>query len=173
MHNYPQPNDPQIAKNKAYQDDMKYKLSARPQKAMQEMMETIDTLRNVYERETNALKASDAKSFLAMQDEKLEIARRYQSGISQILKRKDEMKSVDPDMRAKLETMQKEFSELTHENMKALERMNRTMNSLGNTLQKAVAEATRKDRTFAYTAQGRVNTDEAKTITTGSISETA
>ncbi len=148
-------------------------LSPKPKKAMQEMMETIDQLRAVYIRETEALTNSDAKSFMALQDEKLASARKYQSGISQILQRKDEMKQVDPELRTRLEQMQGDFSELAKENMEALERMNRCMTQLGNTLQKAAAENARKSRTFAYTSNGVVNADEAKSITTGSISETA
>ena len=150
-----------------------FSLSSKPQKAMQEMMDTIDQLREVYERETDALLRSDAKEFMAMQEEKLDVARKYQSGIGQMLERKDEMKSVDPDMRTKLENMQQEFSGLAQENMQALERMRRCMDTLGTTLRKAATDAAKKDRTFAYTANGMTNVDESKTISTGSFSETA
>ena len=150
-----------------------YALSPKPQKAMQEMMDTIDELRAVYVRETEALKSSDAKLFMSLQDEKLGAARKYQSRISQILARSDEMKTIDPELRTRLVDMQSDFSKLAEENMEALERMNRCMGALGNKLQKAAADVARKKRTFAYTSNGLVNTDEAKSISTGTISETA
>ena len=132
------------------EDIEEYKLSEKPQKAMQEMMDTIDELRGVYVKETEALTEANTQGFFAVQDEKLYAARKYQARVSEILKRRDEMKIVDPETRAKLERMQSEFSTLAGENLKALERMNRCMENLSSTLQNAVTEAARKKRTFAY-----------------------
>ena len=149
-----------------------FKLSSNPKKAMQEMMETIDELRFVYEQETSALMDSDAKRFLSLQDNKLQTARNYQRGIEQMLARKDEMKNADPALRTKLKDMQADFSNLARKNMVALERMQKAMDRFGGTLQEAAREAVKKDRATSYTSSGAMAIDELKQISTG-ISETA
>lgn len=156
--------------NKARQS---LKLSANPKRAMQDMMDTIDALRTVYERETEALKKSDIKTFMSLQDTKIETARNYQSGIEQILARKEEMANVDPDVRQKLQAMQKDFSDLAGRNMKALERMQNAMERFGGTLREAAKDAVKQERATNYTRGGKMAVDEAKRISTGSISETA
>lgn len=149
-----------------------FKLSSNPKKAMQEMMDAIDELRFVYEQETSALMESDAKRFLALQDNKLATARNYQRGIEQMLERKEEMKNADPELRTKLRDMQADFSQLARKNMVALERMQKAMDRFGGTLREAAKEAVKKDRATSYTANGAMAIDEVKQISTG-ISETA
>ena len=148
------------------------KLSGNPKRAIQEMMDTINALRGVYERETEALKKSDVKTFMSLQDTKIETARAYQNGIGQIIARKKEMDNVDPAIRAKLEAMQQDFSKLASRNLKALERMQGTMNRFGGTLREAAKDAVKKDRGTNYTRGGKMAVDEIKQISTGSISET-
>src|SRR5688572_9417982 len=108
-------------------------LSKNPNAAMQEMMSTIEALRGVYQRETAALEAADARTFLGMQNEKLILAHKYQDGVEKIIQRHDEMKTTNPLLRRRLEDMQKSFSELSVRNMDALQRMQRVSTNLGNT----------------------------------------
>ena len=49
-------------------------LSPNPEKAIQEMMSTIDALRGVYIEETDALEKADTNAFLNLQDKKLKTA---------------------------------------------------------------------------------------------------
>ncbi|MFP4312696.1 MAG: flagellar protein FlgN [Alphaproteobacteria bacterium] len=149
------------------------KLPSNPRRALQEMMETIDNLRTVYEQETDALSRSDVKTFMELQDRKIESARIYQDNVAQLLARKDDMKNLEPAAREKLEKMQKEFSELAARNMKALEKMQKTMDRFSGTLRDAARDAVKKDRSHNYTAHGRMDLDNAKRLTTGTISETA
>lgn len=149
------------------------RLSANPRKAIQEMMETIDHLKGVYERETEALNKSDVKTFMALQDEKISTAQIYQDNIAQMMSRKEELKAMDPAARNKLEEMQGEFSQLAKKNMIALKKMQKTMDRFGGTLRDAARDAVKKDHSTNYTAKGRMDLDEAKRITTGTISETA
>lgn len=149
------------------------KLSANPNKAIQDMMETIDHLRNVYEMETEALNKSDVQTFMSLQDEKIETARHYQDGVAQLISRKDELQNVDEETRGQLDRMQKEFSNLAARNMKALEKMQKTVDRFGGTLREAARDAVKKDRSTNYTSRGRMDLENAKRITTGTISETA
>lgn len=147
-------------------------LSSDPHKAMQEMMSTIDHLRDVYIKETDALENSDSKAFLALQNDKLNAAQNYQSGIEQILIRKDEMRSVDPSLRKRLQKIQSEFAELGKKNMDALTRMQRCTERIGKRIRNAAKDAVHKNRAFSYDARGSLQKMEKKSVSTG-ISETA
>ncbi len=147
-------------------------LSQNPDKAMQEMMNVIDTLRLVYLRETDALTKSDTETFLSLQGEKLEAARSYQNGIRQMLERKDEMKEASPDLKNRLGDMQKDFSALAQKNAEALQRMNRCIERLGNTIRNAAKETAKKQHGFSYDQTGSMKHTEKKSISTG-VSETA
>jgi len=147
-------------------------LSANPNKAMQEMMDVIDRMRGIYTRETEALEALDSKGFMALQEEKLQTTNVYKSGIEDILRRKTEMKNVDPALKKELERMQSDFAELSSNNMSALKRMQRTMERLGQTVQRAAKESVNRQRAYSYSPSGTLQKDERKSISTG-ISETA
>ena len=147
-------------------------LSASPEKAMNEMMETIDALRGVYIEENKALEDVDTKAFMALQDRKLETAKLYQQGVEEIIKRKDEMRRVDPSLKRRLERMQADFSELATENKDALERMQRTMDRLNDTIRKAAKEAVNKHQATSYGECGLLQSTEKRKVSTG-VSETA
>lgn len=147
-------------------------LSASPEKAMNEMMATIDTLRGVYIEENKALEDVDTKAFMAIQDRKFETAKLYQQGIEEILARKDEMRRVDPALKRKLERMQADFGKLAAENKEAIKRMQRTMDRLNNTIRTAAKDALNKQQATSYGECGRLHTTEKRIVSTG-VSETA
>ncbi len=147
-------------------------LSQNPGTAIQEMMDTIDVLRHIYIRETDALTNADTPTFLSMQNEKFIAASNYQDGIQQMLTRKDEMRKADPALRNKLEAMQNEFSDLAKKNSDALQRMDRCVERLGNTIRRAAKDAAQKQRSFSYDATGTMRNTENKSVSTG-VSETA
>jgi len=144
-------------------------LSRDPGIAVQEVMHTIEILREIYVRETNALESSDTPTFLALQDRKLEVARLYQAQIETLLTRKNELQQVNPKIKAQLSEMQKEFSDLVSQNRSALQRMQRTITRLGETLRKAAKEAVSKERTYNYGESGRVEDKGKKTVSMGVI----
>jgi hypothetical protein len=147
-------------------------LSANPNKAMQEMMNTIDRMHTVYERETAALEALDTKGFLSLQEEKLHTTKAYRTGIEEVLRRKKEMKTVDPALKTELTRMQRNFSDLSVKNMEALKQMQRTMERLANTVQRAARESVNKSRAFSYGESGKLESNERKSVSIG-VSETA
>ena len=131
-------------------------LSTNPEKAMQEMMEAIDSLRTVYTEETDALLAVDTMKFLQLQDKKIEAARNYQSGVEQIMQRKDEFKGTTPLVREELKKKQEEFSVLACANLEALDRMTKTVKRLGERIMRAARETAEK-RTPNYSANGSLS----------------
>lgn len=147
-------------------------LSATPEKAMNEMMDTIDSLRSVYIEENKTLENVDTEGFMALQDKKFATAKLYQQGIAEILIRKDEMRRVDPALKRKLERMQADFTTLAAENKDALKRMQRTMERLNNTIRSATKEAINKNQATSYGECGRMQDMKKRVVSTG-ISETA
>lgn len=147
-------------------------LSKNPEKAIQEMMSTIDDLRSVYKTETEALLVADTQTFLDIQAEKLKAAQRYQCSVEEMLTRKDEMQGINPLTKKRLEDMQKDFFALSKKNMEALQRMQRTTERLGLTIRKAAKNAAQKQRAFSYGETGALKGDDGKLVSTG-ISETA
>lgn len=143
-----------------------------PNKAIGEIIQVIGNLHDVYERETQALEASNTKAFMAVQDEKLEAARKYQLSIGEFMKRRTEMKAADPQVNIKLQVLQEKFRDLTLKNKTALEQMQRSVERLGNTLRGIAKEAVQKDRVFSYGENGQIDVDKARPVSTGII-ETA
>lgn len=141
-------------------------------RAMQDMMATIDALRGVYVRETEALENTDTKTFLSLQDEKLEIAQLYKRGIEALMTRKDDLKSASPTVKGQLAAAQKEFATLANRNMEALQRMQRSTERLGHTIMGAAKDAARKQQAFSYGENGLVHKNEKKTVSMG-FGETA
>ncbi len=151
---------------------MTLQLSKNPQTAMQEMMNTVDALRDIYKRETDALESMNTQMFLEIQAEKLKAAQEYQAGITQITERKEEMKSIGPLLRKRLEDSHKDFQAVSEKNMQALGRMSRVTEHLGNTIRNAAKDAVVKQRAFSYGETGALNSGGNKTVSMG-ISETA
>jgi len=122
-----------------------FTLSANPDVAMQEMMDAIDNLRNVYIEETEALQNVDTMKFLQLQDKKISAARDYQAGVEQIVQRRDQFKDTPPTTREQLKQKQEEFSTLTSANLEALNRMTKTVRRLGDRVMGAARDVAQKD----------------------------
>lgn len=141
-------------------------------RAMQDMMQTIDVLRGIYVRETSALETTDTKTFLGMQNEKLEAAQKYKRDMESLMTRQEELKKVSPVLKGKLAAAQKEFSALAERNLEALQRMQRSTERLGETIMGAAKDAVRKKQAFSYGENAKVNKNEKRTVSMG-LSETA
>lgn len=142
----------------------KYVLSKDPNKAMEEMMRTIDQLRGSLVEETAALKEADTTTFMHLQDKKLDVARDYLEGMGQMLARKDEIKQADPKLIERLEKMRSEFAEIAHENRAALERMKNGMKRLGDRIMETAREAARKEKQIIYGSSGQMQSGLKATI---------
>lgn len=143
---------------KAEKQKPRYVLPNDPNRAMQEMMSTIDRLRLSLIEETRVLKEADTRTFLSLQDKKLDIARDYLDGMTQLLSRKDELKQADPALTDRLEKMRVEFADIAHENHAALERMKNGMKRLGERIMETARETAKKEDQIVYGASGQMQT---------------
>lgn len=131
-------------------------LSNDPNKAIQEMMETIDCLRIVMQEETSALDDTDTNRFFSLQDRKVDAARDYESGMAQMLSRKDEIKAADPALKARLEEMRGNFASIAEANLHALDRMTNGTKKLGERIMRAARREAEREQQFAYGASGHL-----------------
>lgn len=148
------------------------KLSASPQKAAEEMVKIIDVLTGIYQEETEALKRTDTKSFNALQDKKMDIARRYEQGINQMINRRTEMTAVTAETKDKLRAMQNNFASIALQNKTLLERLKRTTTRLGETIRHAAKDAVQKRSSTGYSADGGVRQPKGRNLSVG-VNETA
>lgn len=146
------------------------RLSRDPNKAMQEMMDIITSLRSALIEETSALREADTQSFLTIQEKKIGVAQSYISGMSQLLDRKEELKDANNNLKSNLEKMREEFSETVHENHAALERMKRGMKRLGERIMEKTREAAKKEEELIYGSTGRMYSGIRASV---GVSETA
>ena len=131
-------------------------LSKEPQKAMQEMMQIIDSLRTTMMEETEAVRENDTKAFIRLQDKKMEAATHYQDGVSQMIARKDEMRTAPESMKEQLAKMREEFMDIAKENMQMLERMRNGMQRLSDRIMKAAKKEAENSQKFVYGAHGKL-----------------
>lgn len=134
-------------------------LSGDPNKAMQQMMETIDRLRDVYVEENEALQSADTKKFLRLQDKKIAAARNYQSGAEQMLERKSDLQHIDNALKQQLVHKQEEFSGIIAENLKALDRIRKGVQRLNDRIMNSAREAA-QTKNVNYSAKGKLNKNE-------------
>lgn len=133
-----------------------YILPKNTNRAMQDMMGTIDRLRASIIEETAALKDADTKTFLSLQNNKIDVAHDYLEGMKQMIDRKNELKNADPALKERLEKMRLEFSETAHENHAALNRMKNGMKKLGERIMEAAREAAKKEGQLIYGSTGHM-----------------
>ncbi len=141
-------------------------LSQDPARAIQEMMDTIDALRQLYDQETAALKAGDSQAFFTLQDKKIAAARRYHDGATQIAGRREEFAGLQSPLKDKLTASEKEFKAATDSNIAALERMTRAVKRLNERIMRATRDAALKDRVNLYSNKGSIRQSD-RLISTG------
>lgn len=134
-------------------------LPADPNKAMQQMMDTIDSLREVYVEENAALESADTRKFMSLQDRKIAAARDYQSCTAQMMERRDELQHIDNALKQQLLNMQEEFAGIMAENLKAIDHMRRGVQRLNDRIMTSAREAART-KNVNYSAKGRLHTNE-------------
>ena len=134
--------------------NQKTKLPSDPNKAMQEMMSTIDLLRHKMVEETDALNEANTALFMDLQDEKIEISRLYLDSMQDLLSRKDELKNADPSLKDRLEAARADFAVITKNNLAALEKMGRGMKCLEERIMVSARKSAKEQSQFAYGSNG-------------------
>lgn len=141
--------------------------------ALREMIAVVRVLQSIYEMETEILKSQDGKAFLEFQDRKSDAARAYQSAISTLILRKEEVKAADSALREELKATQNQFSKVIQANMNHLNRMRKCTEKLGQTMRNAAIRAAQEKSTFSYGENGKLKPSANMRRVSSGISETA
>lgn len=148
-------------------------LPADPSRAMQEMMNIIDSLTRLYTQEADALEKTDTAEFISIMQNKEHMTNRYLMGFQNLINRKDEIKnSASPSLRITLEEKERALKIAGQRTVSALERMERCTKRLSDSILNAGREAAAKQRVFSYGENGIVNKSEHKTVSMG-VKQTA
>lgn len=137
--------------------------SAAVNATMRELIVTVTALRDVLLKENDALDHSNSRAFLAMQDEKVTVARRYEALMSDLLSR-DDVKSADPALKQQLLSIEAGFTRVMKENLVKLDRMKNATEKLGERIMKSARKSAESMTQFAYGAGGTMQRGNKATI---------
>lgn len=141
--------------------------SAGTREALQQMMGMVEALRETYTLETEAIKRMDARLFMSLQDQKNEQAYAYKRAFISLSGKKDELKNLEPSLKQQLNKMHAEFSELSRANLKAMDRMQRSLERLKKTIHKAARDASQSGRAISYTDTGALPSQSTLNLSIG------
>ncbi len=116
----------------------------------------VTALRDVLLKETEALKNAKTALFLELQDEKVEVARRYEILVNNLMSRGAEVKKADAKLKEQLTRLQADFSKVSAENLDWIKRMESATRKLGETIMRSARKSAEKQTQFAYGASGKM-----------------
>ena len=130
---------------------------------LKELMITITALRDVLLKENDALAHTNTRAFVAVQDEKVAVARKYEALMTDLLSRED-IKSADPQIKKQLLSLEQGFTEVMKDNLIRLDRMKNATEKLGDRIMKSARKSAEGMTQFAYGAAGTMQKGTKATI---------
>lgn len=124
----------------------------------------VTALRDVLLKENEALEASKTAEFLDLQDEKVEVARRYEILVNHLMDNGAETKAADSKLKAQLQRLQGDFSAVCHRNLELIERMKNATEKLGECIMKSARKTAEAATQFAYGSSGKMQKGNRATI---------
>ncbi len=141
-----------------------YKVPAEINVALLHTIIAVTALRDVLIKETDALKVTNTKAFMDLQDEKVEVARRYEVLVNALMDRATEVKNADAKLKAQLERLQDDFGMVAKTNREWIERMRDATKKLGETIMQAARKSAEGQSQFAYGSSGKMQKGIKATI---------
>ncbi len=140
--------------------------------AIKSVIDIIKQLGEVYSEENKALKQADTKKFMALQEKKISATHEYQTIMAQMIARKNDLNKADPEMKDRLKKLHNNFSTISKENMRSIERMQRCTERLGNTIRSAAVRSAHNTRGYSYGETGAISNISRKKAVSSGLSET-
>ncbi len=141
-----------------------YKVPAEINVALLHTIIAVTALRDVFLKEIDALKATNTKAFLDLQEEKVEVARRYELLVNTLMDRAAEIKLADEKLKNQLERLQTDFGAVAKTNREWIERMRNATAALGETIMKSARKSAEDMTQFAYGSTGKMQRGNKATI---------
>lgn len=130
---------------------------------LKDLMITITALRDVLLKENDALAHTNTRAFLAVQDEKVSVARKYEALMTDLLSR-DDIKNADPQIKKQLLSLEQGFTEVMKDNLIRLDRMKSATEKLGDRIMKSARKSAESMTQFAYGSAGTMQKGTKATI---------
>jgi hypothetical protein len=124
----------------------------------------VTALRDVLLKENDALAKSKTSLFLEYQDEKVEVARRYEILVNALMDRGKEAKAADAKLKDQLQRLQGDFSIVCKRNIELIERMKNATAQLGERIVKSARKSADAATQFAYGSSGKMQRGTKSTI---------
>lgn len=140
--------------------------------ALKEVIKTVQNLGNIYQKETSFLKDMNTDGFTSLLDQKVTAAKQYQNVMGQMLARKNEIATANPQLREKMKNVYAKFSEISQENLNTVERMHRCSERLSDTIRNAVIRSTQSQRSYSYSNSGAFTHSTRNKAVSSGLSET-
>ena len=124
----------------------------------------VTALRDVLLKENEALEASKTAAFLELQDEKVEVARRYETLVNHLMDNGEKTKNADTKLKNQLQRLQGDFSAVCQKNLMLIERMKNATEKLGECIMKSARKTAEAATQFAYGSSGKMQKGNRATI---------
>lgn len=136
-------------------------LSGSSEKAMATMLGVMMGLKDLYRKESEAMKIRDMRKFLNLQPAKEAYTRDYESLTKELQARSSSIKKTDSPLRARLVAEQHELAALAEESMSRSLRMAESLRRVQERLIAAAREAIQKEKTNYCASGGMGDTGRA------------
>ncbi len=130
---------------------------------IKDLIVTVAALRDVLTKENEALSHGRSQAFIALQDEKVAAARRYETLLTSLLSRND-LNNASPRLKQQLLSLEGDFTAVMKENMTRLERMKNATEKLGEWIMKSARKSAENMTQFAYGSAGTMQKGVKATI---------
>lgn len=130
-------------------------MSGSPEKAMATMLGVMMGLKDLYKKETDAMKTRDVKKFLNLQPAKEAYTRDYEMLTKELQARSSSIKKSDSPLRERLVAEQEELAALAEESMSLSLRMADSLRRVQERLIAAAREAIQQEKA-SYSPTGEM-----------------
>ncbi len=124
----------------------------------------VTALRDVLLKEIDALKHNKTGMFMDLQEEKVEVARRYELLIGNLMERGPEIKNADKKLKEQLRRLQNDFGTVAETNRTQIERMSNATKKLGELIMRTARKSAENATQFAYGSSGKMARGNKATI---------
>ena len=128
------------------------------------LLKALDTFSAVLEKETVALKSFDIDTVDALQEEKRQIAKMYQTMVQDLMSHKEALGNLDLRSRENLVRQRTNFTLLLTENMRALEMMKDSAQRLAGKIMDVARQTVQEENQTNYSPKGKMQSFKSSTL---------
>lgn len=129
-----------------------------------DILSVLEDFSKLLNTETLALKKSDFQTMDSLQQDKKDIARKYQDMVTSLSARQSEMASLDGALRERLIMTRMRFTHILQDNMLALEHMKRSTQRLVNRILDVARDSVTEDTHHKYSASGKMQSTKSSSL---------